>query len=540
MRGTDLHHDYAALAPGAQDHARVAGLRWTHRHVVILASLLFVLPNALVAAAFTPVAAAIVLLGCAGALYVVITATASRAGWLAARVEPATLAICALVALALCVLGGEGHFFYANFDWLSRDAVLADLVRHPFPVRYDWQGGEFVLRAPLGMYMAPAMVGKLLGLHAAHLALLAQNVAILTLMLAVFVSLAPARKWVFLLVFVGFSGVEIVVRLVDVAATYAASGTLAWPVRAHQHLGWWNPFLQYTANLTQIFWVPHHAFPGWWLAALCLLHARREIDSAILIVAFAFLFFWSPLAAAGAMPLVGWLVLRRDLARLLGARIVAACVVALCFLPLVVYLGTDAGSVPHRWLFLVGGFWLVYVAFIVIQIPQAFVVWASRRALDSDLRDLVALAILLLLLIPFYRLGWNNDFAMRASITPLALLAFVFASIAASLKLRDGIGRAAAVVTIVTLSAFTPGLEIQRAVALNRFAISDCSLLTTWHYIEAGNWIANYMARVERMPAWLLRLDRAGAPITVEERQCWPDHPFRNVPMSEWREPTQW
>jgi hypothetical protein len=544
----DLHRQYGeALRPGAlalrrHDHmqARVTGLRLTHRHVVILASGLFLLPNALIAASFAPIAAATVFLGCAGALYVLVTSTAARAGWLASRVEPMTLALCALAAVALCVLGGEGHFFYANFDWLTRDALLADLVRRPFPLLYGYQGGEFMLRAPLGMYMTPALIGKLFGLHAAHVALLAQNVAILTLTLTALASLVPARKSVFLFVFVAFSGIEIVVRLADVAAAYASSGALSWPVHAHQHLAWWNPFFQYTSNLTQIFWVPNHAFPGWWLAALGLLHARREIDSAILIVAFAFVFFWSPLAAAGAIPIVGYLVLRRDYAHLFDARIIVACVAALCFLPLVVYLGADAESVPHSWLFLVDGFWPVYVIFVAIQIPQAAVVWVCRQKLAPEWRELAALAIVLLLLIPFYRLGVNNDFAMRVSIAPLTLLAFAFAAIAAQLKLRDGVGRVAAVVTIVGLSAVTPALEVQRALMLDRFAVSDCNLLTTWRYLEPSTWISNYLARADRMPVWLLRRDNAAPPATVEARQCWPDHPFTATPMSDWREPARW
>jgi hypothetical protein len=536
----DLDESFCAVAPPRAARRAIAWSWPTYRHLVLFVSALFLLPNALIAARFTPLAASIVLLGCAGALYVLATATASLAGWLAARVEPKTFAICALVAAALCLLGGEGHFFYANFDWLTRDAVLADMVRHPFPVLYDYHGSEFILRAPLGMYMAPALVGKLLGLRAAHLALLAQNAVILTLMLTVFASLAPARKGVFLFVFVAFSGVEIVVRLLDVASAYSASGTLTWPVHAHQHLAWWNPYFQYTNNVTQIFWVPNHAFPGWWLAALGLLHARREIDSAILIVAFAFVFFWSPLAAAGAMPIVGYQVLRRDYAHLLGARIVVACVAALCFLPIVVYLGADARSVPHDWLFLTRGFWVFYVAFIAIQIPQAAVVWIRRRELDPELRTLAVLAIALLLLIPFYRLGMNNDFAMRASLTPLALLAFVFASIAANLKLGDGIGRVAAVVTIVALSAVTPALEVQRALTVNTFAISDCNLLTTWRYLEASTWLSNYLARPDRMPAWLLRRDGAAPAAKIEERQCWPDHPYMAIPMDEWREPTRW
>ena len=138
----DLDESFREAAPAHAPAARhvLAWARPTFRHLVVGVSAVFLLPNALVASSFTPVAAAIVLLGCVGSLYVLVTATASPTGWLATRVEPKTFARCALVATALCVLGGEGHFFYANFDWLTRDAVLADLVRHPFPVRLRVSG----------------------------------------------------------------------------------------------------------------------------------------------------------------------------------------------------------------------------------------------------------------------------------------------------------------------------------------------------------------------------------------------------------------
>ena len=169
--------------------------------------------------------------------------------------------------MALCVLGGEGHFFFANYDWLTRDAVLADLVRQSFPVLFDYQGSEFFLRAPLGMYMIPSAVGKLLGLRSAHLALLAQNATILALTLTLLMALVPRRKAVFLVAFIGFSGIEIVGAFINAGFKLAAFGTFTWPVHMHQHLAMWNPFFEYTNHITQIFWVPNHALPGWWLAA---------------------------------------------------------------------------------------------------------------------------------------------------------------------------------------------------------------------------------------------------------------------------------
>jgi len=571
------HHDAAAAAPPCERQRRIAGgvvpsralsawrealTSWraqlfasgegrapaasrsrpglTHGHIVILVSAVFLLSNALIAPALRPAIGLLVILGCAGSLYVVIRAVQGcGTGFLRSRIEPAIFAPCALAAIALCVLGGEGHFFFANYDWLTRDAVLADLVRQKFPVFYEYRGSEFVLRAPLGMYMIPAAIGKLLGLRAAHLALLAQNVTILALALSVFVSMVRGRKAVFLAVFVAFSGIEIIGAWIA-GSRLPEPGAFPWPLQAHQHLAWWNPAFQYTNHVTQIFWVPNHALPGWWLAALCILHIRREIDSTALVVAFAFLFFWSPLTLAGALPIVGYLVLRRHIGELLAPRLLAACAAALCFLPIAIYLGADAGSVPHRWLVAVPGFWSFYVVFIVIQIPHVAIVASFWSRLDPASRTLSILSILVLLLIPFYRLGANNDFAMRASIMPLALLAFVFGSIVADMELRDGIRRIAAVAAIIVLGCITSVLEIQRALMLNSFAISDCNLLTTWNHLEPDRWLASYFARSDAMPAWLFPHDGIETPVALENRQCWPDHPFMNLPTTAWREPRLW
>jgi hypothetical protein len=87
---------------------------------------------------------------------------------------------------------------------------------------------------------------------------------------------------------------------------------------------------------------------------------------------------------------------------------------------------------------------------------------------------------------------------------PLALLGFVFASIVAQLRWRDGAKPVAAVAVILALGSFTPALEIQRALMVHAFAISDCNLLTTWHHDEPAKWLANHFARADRMPTWLL------------------------------------
>ena len=512
----------------------MASMTPTYRQLVVFVSGVFLLSNLLFAPALDPALGLLVIVGSLGSLAIIARTTRDPIGGIfAQRIDPRTLALCWITAVGLCVLGGEGHFFFANYDWLTRDAVLADLVQQKLPVSYDYQGQAFILRAPLGMYMIPSVFGKLFGLAAAHVALLIQNSTILMATLALLLSAAPERKFVFLAVFIAFSGIEIVGSFLLADTPFGAS---AWPPHAHQHLARWHPWFQYTNHVAQIFWVPNHALPGWWLAALSILYLRRQIHGALPVLSIAFLLFWSPLSVAGAIPIIAYVTCRGGIGRAVTPPMLAALVAGLCFIPIAAYLLVDAQSVPHQWLFFLDGFWIVYGLFIVVQIPHAAIVAAFWSRLDAGSKALSVLSITLLLLIPMYRLGMNGDFAMRASIAPLALLAFVFASIVAEMQWRDGILRISAVTAILVLASVTPVLEIQRAFAFHAFAVSNCNLLTTWSQLEPFRWWASYLARGDKVPEWLFRRESASAPAVAEDRQCWIDHPFHNSPTTAWME----
>ena len=50
-------------------------------------------------------------------------------------------------------------------------------------------------------------------------------------------------------------------------------------------------------------------------------------------------------------------------------------------------------------------------------------------------------------------------------------------------------------------------------------------MLTSWRKVDATVLPTNYWARVDKVPAWLMSAG-ATAPLTLEERKCWPDHSF--------------
>src|ERR1700737_1079820 len=69
----------------------------THGHIVIVVSAIFLLSNALIAPGLHPVAGLLVMLACAGSLFIVVRAVGSRTtGFLARRVDPAIFGLSAL------------------------------------------------------------------------------------------------------------------------------------------------------------------------------------------------------------------------------------------------------------------------------------------------------------------------------------------------------------------------------------------------------------------------------------------------------------
>jgi hypothetical protein len=503
--------------------SRVGSTRLANGALLSVAALIFVLPNAIFAFGLKAAPAAALLLGCALAAYVITRRPTSGALLLSAAVDARLLAGCGALALALCLLGGEGHFFYANADWLVRDSVLADLVTHGYPVGYHYDNQDYLLRAPLGMYLAPALVGQLFGLYAAHMALLAQNAIALSLMLYLLAKIAAVRSLPFLALFVLFSGLDIVpVFVVETTRLLQSKEFLSF-----SHIEWWGRYwwdipLQYSSHITQLFWVPNHMLPGWWFATLTLLYLRKEVDIAILIVAFAALLLWSPLSMLGAAPFLAVFGLRLFPRGLFERRILIAAAGALLFIPVALYLTVDAGAVAHQFLPGVAGFGALFVVFLLVEIPQSAVIAIGWKKIEACDRWLIAGAIALLVVIPVYSFGPSNDFAMRASIMPLFLLAYGFSRIAV-LTPRDNSAFPTFISVLVILSFATPMIEFKREL-LPAYAISDCNLLTAWLKSDPTILPTNYWARVEKVPAWLTPV--SASPLGLEIRQCWPDHPL--------------
>ena len=415
-----------------------------------------------------------------------------------------------ILSAALFALGGEGRFFYANTDWQIRDAVMRDMATNVWPFAYDLHGTAYFLRAPLGMYLLPALFGA----HC-ELALLVSNSLRLALLLTLGWQLFESRREraIALGVFIIFSGWD----LVGTAIYSALGANLSW-----DHIERWNFSYQYSSHVTQAFWVPQHAIAGWACALAFLLWRKGLVPIGFFAAMIPLVAIWSPLAIIGAIPfaiLAALQQLRRGAFQL--ADIAIAGLALIISIPALLYLKIDAASVGMHFTFAHPFAWLLCVALEVL--PFAWPLIRDRASPVSD-RPTVLLIFFLLIAMPLVQVGSNSDFQMRASIMPLALLSIAFASWISMLMAERPARKAVIAYAIVAimLGAPTPLLEVRRALVNPPSPRPLCSLVGVWN--KQDNMIvpySTYLAPVSALPP-----DLRHVPVVAgrsDPSKCW-DH----------------
>jgi hypothetical protein len=406
----------------------------------------------------------------------------------------ATLLTCLVAACTLLLLGGEGRFFYANVDWQVRDAVLRDMVINPWPFTYA--SGD-LLRAPIGMYLVPALAGKLWGQAGADLALLAQNALLLGALLAIGSTLFADRRrqLIALGVFLAFSGLDIIGQI---KAGHAAGLTPT------AHLEGWGP-TQFSSTITLAFWVPQHALAGWIGALGFLLWRVGRLGLGPLLMLPPMIALWSPLAAIGAMPFILYAaisdLLRR---RVRPADIMLPALATLIALPTLVYLSAAGENVGLRLFPIRPDRYLVFLTVEVI--PWLLIGFAGYRARFGG--AVLAIAAGSLLLLPLVQIGWSIDLAMRGSIPALAILA---------LHIADGLGggwpmssrRKAALILLLAIGSITGLTEIARALTFPVAPPPRCAFARAWDASFSEYPKDSYLAPLAQVPA----LIRPEAPV---------------------------
>ena len=457
-------------------------------------------------------------IGCFSAIALFMVKAASATVWRGPTLQTVLLLACA--SLTIFLLGGEGRIFYSNADWQVRDAVLHDLIVNPWPFVYLRSGTLELLRAPIGMFVIPAVFGKAFGFAAAEIALLVQNSLLLTLLLGLGSTLfarAQSRVIAFFVV-VAFSGMDVIGQLQQSAVTGEA-----FP----DHLERWAGS-QFSSHITQAFWVPQHGMAGWFGALLFLLWRERRISIGQMYALLPMLMLLSPLGVMGTIPFAAaagvaalWERQLRPCDFVLPALTTLLCV------PAIFYLGAGGGSVGFHLLRLQPATYLLFeiLEVLVFVLGVALVFRADRR----EARTLL-LVTACLLAAPFGQLGEGMDFTMRVSIPALAILSV---QVARALSRAPELGFSRRPARTLLFSALAVGsvtgmFEVVRAVYFQASPRVQCGLASLGHQVvelprTSSN--ATYIAPVDAVPT-LIRPTRALILRPDTDTACW-DRPWK-------------
>ncbi len=438
--------------------------------------------------------------------------------WAAGGPTVCCLAVCAGVALILYLLGGQGRLFYANVDWQVRDAVLRDMTIHSWPFAYTARAVPEILRAPIGMYLVPALAGKSFGPAAADVALLAQNALLLTILLGLASSLFRSTRirLVALAVFLAFSGM-------DVIGQFLMGETGGGP--DSDHLEQWAS-IQFSSHITQAFWVPQHALAGWYGAVLYLLWSQRRIPVVALFVLLPLMALWSPLGLLGALPFALYAGLRTIAER--GICFADAAVAVLTTgltLPALLYLAAAGSSVGFRIFQITPNSYLLFQALEALPFLLPVALLGGRNRFGGMTLVLVGACLMIM---PFWQIGENVDFMMRSSIPALAILSVqVIEALCTDEYKNRGLRFFAKGVLVATLlvGSVTGALEIRRSIINLPSPRPKCSFFGAWDQSYSAFGKSTYLAPIWSIPS-PIRPPHVTIVPAADPRRCY-DRPWK-------------
>jgi hypothetical protein len=349
------------------------------------------------------------------------------------------------VIVVMC-LSGVGGWGYQDADWLRGNAVMVDLVEKPWPVVYQTAPEPLVLVYYLAFYLPAAWVGKVAGWEAANHAFFVYGVVGLGLAAVWTVRVADVSRWWATTVFLGFSGMDPVGKVIRFAAEIA-TGT---PHQSWRSLEWWAGYgvVAFPSHMEMVTLTPMQAIPGWLLMALILNDARgkRLAETGLFYLGVSTL--WAPFVSIGLLPLVGVLMLpelsrKGTLARsaswpnalgvLLG--VIMAGYYSMRYWPYTLPVDVS-GLYQEKFtltpLRLGPLFFGIYPLFVLLEFGLLHaLLWAYVRLqstsalLDRPLRQLLVASAVALAILPWINGSWNNDIVLRACLPMLFVTAVV-------------------------------------------------------------------------------------------------------------------
>ncbi len=332
------------------------------------------------------------------------------------------LPLCFLVILLGWVLGWTGFANQAG-DYTKHNAVLSDLTNHSWPVYYNNHGETSMLTYYLGQYMVPAVIGKLFS--SVNLAIFFNGIWTMLGLLLAILGILKVTKADTILKQVIAIGV-----LLFFSTCVVLSQTLGKLVITNQPIatGEWFVFndqykLQYSSNLVLLRWVfPQCIVP--WIIFTILYDNKFDIEHYVMLclpMLFYASFSFIGIVCFLLVMVIIYGVKTKNMKLLLKKIFSLSNIVVgitLGTVLLIYFLGNVLEEKPTdvtvQLVKYSGANILVYVCFILSVLPYTFILFKRNK------KNLFYwISTVLLIVLPFFKMGLYNDFCMRVSILPL-------------------------------------------------------------------------------------------------------------------------
>ena len=322
-----------------------------------------------------------------------------------------------VIAVGWCLLCGIGGVSHQTGDYMKHTGLASDLVNLSWPVRYQIGDVTQPLVYYFGYYLPGALAAKVFGLELSSFFQLVYSSLGVYLVFLWINRILGKSAILPILVFAFFGGLDIIGNVM-------VNGSF---VDGLQDIDYWAGIWQYSSVATQLCWVPQHAIAGW-LATSMIVHEimyMKDIRNIFMIASCAI--FWSPFVFAGLLPIVAaafLVTMKRNMRHVFSLQnIVFPLIFGLLF---GVYFLSGNGENPHSFLWKSENLFSIWPRLLLFELLSFGVFVLCVRRIPTSFKHVFVAAVASLVLIPFFRYGIWNDFAMRASIPGLFIVFLSF------------------------------------------------------------------------------------------------------------------
>ena len=374
------------------------------------------------------------------------------------------------------VLVGHSDLFAQDFDWHKHHAIFNDLLNYEWPVVYK---NDSMLTYYLGQYIVPSLIGKIF--HSSLVMIWSipiWNAAGLTLVYSVLVFLLKAetkkRKTcivLFMLLWGGCTGVgTIVFHLID-------SGTIKLLPDSFKWIDLENVRIHFASNYDALYGAFQHVIAPW-LVTCFFLGNRKHVESYLMLAiplmfsaTFAFVYF-IPILVFFAFWYLSKTHIKEFIKSLFG--IGNLFMIPIAGVLIIYFAGNVFSEKPNNVgfeLFDIIDNLLFYLIFILTEF-LLYCVFLLKRNIKNPI---FYIALIELIIIPFFKMGLFNDLCSRGSIPARFILMFLCIEYYFSRPKKEW--RLYGLTLMLSLSVFLTGGQIAYNFARTIYSWNDKAFL---------------------------------------------------------------